>query len=88
VPSAVFLERGVEHAFAALTQKARVLSFLTPAGFEGFYREMGAIESEVERLVATAAKYGCEITGPAPRRPPDSGLRLRTEGLQVRREEE
>lgn len=64
--AAVFLARGVEHALCVSTQRARVLVFLTPAGFEGFYREMSGVGSEVERLVATAARYGCEITGPAP----------------------
>ena len=62
----VFVPRGVEHAFLVATGRARVLSWVAPAGFEGFYREMGALRSEVERLVAAAARYGCEITGPAP----------------------
>ena len=61
---AVFLARGVEHALSAATDRARVLSFFAPAGF---YRELGATSaSDVERLVATAARYGCEIVGPAP----------------------
>lgn len=67
--AAVFLARGVEHASCVKAAKARALVFLTPAGFEGFYREMGAAGSGVDRLVTTAARYGCEITGPAPKRP-------------------
>ena len=97
--AAVFLARGVEHAFRVETARARVLVFLTPAGFEGFYREMDAAGSEVERLVATAARYGCEITGPAPARSRKGGPSLRTashatgsdgetEGVQASREEE
>ena len=74
--AAVFLARGVEHAFRVETARARVLVFLTPAGFEGFYREINATCSEVERLVATAARYGCEITGPAPTRSRESGSSL------------
>ena len=68
--AALLLPRGVEHAVAAVTSKARVLTLLTPAGFEGFHRELGAmppaVGTGVERLVATAARYGCEITGPPP----------------------
>ncbi len=70
--SALFLPRGVEHALCASTERARVLVFLAPSGFEGFYREMSGIGSETERLVVTAARYGCEITGPAPERYRDS----------------
>ena len=76
--AAVFLARGVEHAFAVSTERARVLVFLAPAGFERFYREMDAVEPEVERLVATAARYGCEITGPAPERSRDNDSRDRS----------
>jgi quercetin dioxygenase-like cupin family protein len=70
VGAAVFLPRGVEHALVVATETARVLVFVVPAGFEGFYREIGAPEgrsTDVELLVATAARYGCEITGPTPR---------------------
>lgn len=71
VGTAVFLPRGLEHAFVAATERARVLSFFTPAGFEEFYRETAAVGSlDVERLVTMAAIYGCEITGPTPERSP------------------
>ena len=67
--TAVFLPRGVEHAFVAATEKARVLSFFAPAGFERFYRETAAAGPlDVERLVTMAARYGCEIAGPIPER--------------------
>ena len=67
--TALFLPRGVEHALVAETEKARVLSFFAPAGFERFYREMATVGPlEVERLVTTAARYGCEIAGPTPER--------------------
>ena len=72
--AAVFLPRGVEHTFVVATEGARVLALVAPAGLEGFYREADAARSEVERLVATAARYGCEITGPAPARP-ETGVR-------------
>jgi quercetin dioxygenase-like cupin family protein len=68
--TAVFLPRGVEHAFLAETERARVLSFFAPAGFERFYGEMAtAGPPDVERLVTTAARHGCEIVGPTPERP-------------------
>ena len=65
---AVLLPRGLEHGFAVVGEEARVLTVLTPAGFEGFYRELTGAASDLERLVATAARYGCEITGPPPGR--------------------
>jgi quercetin dioxygenase-like cupin family protein len=68
--TALFLPRGVEHALLAETEKARVLSFFAPAGFERFYGEMATVGPlDVERLVTTAARYGCEIAGPTPERP-------------------
>lgn len=71
VGTAVFLPRGLEHAFVAATERARVLSFFAPAGFEEFYRETAAVGPlDVERLVTMAASYGCEITGPTPERSP------------------
>jgi quercetin dioxygenase-like cupin family protein len=67
--AAVFLPRGVEHAHAVATETARMLVYLVPSGCEDIYREVGAPGTsslDVERLVATAARYGCEITGPFP----------------------
>ena len=67
--TAVFLPRGVEHALLAETDEAKVLSFFAPAGFERFYGEMAAVGPlDVERLVTTAARYGCQISGPTPER--------------------
>ncbi len=63
---AILLPRGVEHAVAVVGEEARVLTVLTPAGFEGFYRELAGAAPDLDRLVATAARYGCEITGPPP----------------------
>jgi hypothetical protein len=68
--TACFLPRGVEHALLAETERARVLSFFAPAGFERFYGEMASVGPlDVERLVTTAARYGCEIAGPTSERP-------------------
>jgi quercetin dioxygenase-like cupin family protein len=57
--TAVFLPRGVEHAFVVATETARMLIFIVPVGFDGFYREVGATGTssfDIERLVATAAR--------------------------------
>ncbi len=70
--AAVWLPRGVEHTYVAAA-RTRVLAMFTPAGFEGFYRELDAPcpwVHEIERVVATAARYGCELTGPHPGPPP------------------
>jgi quercetin dioxygenase-like cupin family protein len=69
---AVMVPRSVEHTFAVLSDTARLLTVFTPAGFEGFYRELGQAGGDVyilERWVATAARFGCEITGPHPGSP-------------------
>jgi quercetin dioxygenase-like cupin family protein len=70
--SAVFVPRGAEHVYAVTSDAARVLTMLTPAGFERFYQERDAAPMEsaaIEPLVTLAARYGCEITGPHPGRP-------------------
>ncbi len=73
--AAIWIPRGVEHTYVVAVDPTRVLTMFTPAGFEGFYHEMDAPRpwaGEMERLVATAARYGCEITGPHPG-PPSGG---------------
>lgn len=71
---AVYLPRGVEHGYALCTDEARLLLLALPAGIEEFYRELDSASMEgaayVERLVALAARYGIEITGPAERPKP------------------
>lgn len=74
---AMFLPRGVEHSFAALRGGARVSCIFTPAGFEEFLAEMDGImasSSGVERLIAAAARYGCDITGEPPGFPRSSSV--------------
>lgn len=76
---AVMIPRNVEHTFAVLSDAARLLTLFAPAGFEGFYREFD-LEipwgNSLEHWVATAARYGCEITGPHPGRPAPDQLTL------------
>ena len=73
--SCLLLPRGGEHTYRVESEEARLLVFLLPAGLEGCYRELGQLtvdpdgapgqgSDRVERLVATAARYGVEITGP------------------------
>ena len=72
----VVLPRGVPHRFEIASEEIRCLNLITPAGFEGFYRDLSEPAREltlppapegppdVARLVSTAAKYGCEILPP------------------------
>lgn len=78
--SVVLLPRNVEHTYCVMSPIARVLALFFPAGFEGFYSDLGTTAwvtsstTEVERLIVTAALYGCEITGPHPGPPPDKTM--------------
>ncbi len=66
----LYLPRGCEHTFAVESVEARLLVMFSPAGLEGCLRESGqpgdpvAEDEVIERLVATAARYGVAITGP------------------------
>ena len=68
----VLLPRGGEHTFRVESPDARLLVLVAPTGLEGYYRELdrpdarAGVAPGVERLVATAARYGIAITGPPP----------------------
>ena len=67
--AAVVLPRGMEHSFVVLSGTARVLTIVTPAGLEAWYGEARPAtpwSGALEHVVAAAARYGCEITGPHP----------------------
>lgn len=74
--SFVFLPRGVEHAFKAGAEGARLLTFTVPSGFAEFVRAAGRPAEglhvpppeppDPERLAQTARRFGIEITGPPP----------------------
>jgi quercetin dioxygenase-like cupin family protein len=72
--SSLVLPRGKEHTLSVETPEARLLVLLLPAGLEGWVLDLDRQdanvpdEQAVERLVASAARYGVAITGPA--RPP------------------
>jgi quercetin dioxygenase-like cupin family protein len=65
--ASIFLPRGSEHAYALHSETARLLLVATPAGVEGFHRDLADADpgdGYVERLIVTAARYGIVITGP------------------------
>jgi quercetin dioxygenase-like cupin family protein len=75
VGSLVRIPNGVLRGYRNVgTEPARVLVFFLPGGFEGFLEEMGQPvtdaappqggQPDLEKFMATAAKYGCEIPPP------------------------
>lgn len=71
---AIFLPRGVAHAFRVDAEGTRLLEINTPGGFENFHIEAGEPATErrlpdpqppdIEKLVRVGADYGCQVTGP------------------------
>ena len=71
---AVFLPRGVPHAFRVEAEGTRLLEINTPGGFERFHIEAGEPAAEerlpdpappdIEKLIRVGATYGCQVTGP------------------------
>jgi quercetin dioxygenase-like cupin family protein len=66
----VVIPAGCDHTCTIASHEARWLVMATPAGLERLYRELDGLGAEghipVEQLVAVAARYGIEITGPPP----------------------
>lgn len=73
----VFLPRNVQHSFTIESEQARMLVLLTPAGFEGWFREFSvpapamtlptATEvayGDVQRMLEVAPHYGLEFVLP------------------------
>ena len=69
--------RGIAHSFKNKTQlPARMLAYVTPAGFENFFNEFAqpvasfdspaipATKDEVDKLLAAAPRYGLQILWP------------------------
>ena len=62
-----WVPRGTEYTFVVGSVPATLLTLFLPGGFEHFYTELGPTPwRDVERAIGTAARYGCEITGPHP----------------------
>ena len=65
----ILVPRGAEHSFRVTgSEPSRHLVILSPAGFEGFFREMAegdyAIPSDMARIAEIARRYQLEFTGP------------------------
>ena len=65
----VFIGRGREHTFRVVGEMpARMLTVMTPGGFEVFFSEMAKgryrIPQDMREIAAIGAKYNLEFTGP------------------------
>ncbi len=65
----VFVERGRQHTFRVLGEMpARMVTVMTPGGFDGFFAEMAKgryrIPDDMAQIAAIGAKYNLEFTGP------------------------
>jgi quercetin dioxygenase-like cupin family protein len=65
----IFAPRGIAHTYRYLGQQpGRLMCVITPAGFEGFFEEVGALnpqqQSDIPRVMAIAKKFGLEILPP------------------------
>jgi mannose-6-phosphate isomerase-like protein (cupin superfamily) len=65
----LFAPRGVAHTYRYLGQiPGRLMCTITPAGFEGFFEEIGALspqqQQDIPRVLAMAKKFGLEILPP------------------------
>jgi len=65
----VHVPRGTEHTFRVLGDRpARMLTVMTPGGFEGFFAEMAKhkcrIPDDMDQIAAIGARFGLTFTGP------------------------
>jgi quercetin dioxygenase-like cupin family protein len=65
----IFAPRGIPHTYRYLGQTpGRLMCVITPAGFEGFFEEIGAmpaqLQQDIPRVIEIAKKYGLEILPP------------------------
>ncbi len=68
----VFLPRGVPHTFKIMSEEARGLVYLTPGGFENYFREMGTPVgsrqlpkiADVSEIIRVTSRYGVTIMPP------------------------
>ena len=62
----VLVPRGTEHTFWNATgEPAVALEFFSPAGLEGWFRELGelvaSVSPDIDAIVASASRYGTEL---------------------------
>lgn len=67
----VFLPRNVPHTYQNTgSEPGRLLVMITPAGFEGFFREVSRRElsapKDMQELETVAKQYGLQFLGPPP----------------------
>jgi len=65
----LFAPRGVAHTYRYLGQTpGRLMCTITPAGFEGFFEEIGAMgpqqQQDIPRVIELGKKYGLEFPPP------------------------
>lgn len=65
----VFVPRGTEHTFRVIgNQPGRMLTIVTPGGFEGFFAEMEAnacrIPEDMDRVAEIGVRFNLTFTGP------------------------
>lgn len=63
----VFIPAGIEHGFRVGDVHSRKLNIYVPAAMLGFFDEMGKPgDLSEDEVIALAAKYSMEVTGPVP----------------------
>lgn len=88
----LLLRRNCEHALVVASARMTLLTLYTPGGFERMFLELATGTPSrwpsslrgthvVEQMIATAARYNCEITGPALNIPTDQARCHRKKGL-------
>jgi quercetin dioxygenase-like cupin family protein len=64
----IFAPRGVPHSYRYVGHTpGRLMAILTPAGFERFFEEVGALspqQQEIPRVIEIGKKYGLEFLPP------------------------
>jgi quercetin dioxygenase-like cupin family protein len=71
----LFLPRGIPHAYAVLSETARVVGSVTPGGFEAFFTDLGTLVvagepaapgPSIPELIEAGTRFGVEMVGPPP----------------------
>ena len=64
----IFIPRGAAHTFRVMDGEARMITVMTPGGFEGFFEQVVANAFEMPRdldaMAALAATFHLEFVGP------------------------
>ena len=64
----IFAPRGLAHTYRYVGKTSgRLMATITPAGFEGFFEEVGALspqQQEIPRVIEIGKKYGLEFLPP------------------------